>query len=720
MSKKKSKKDDYRDVIKNQVLEAFISNSNRTMNYKQVSKLLAISDKKTREIVNRAIDNLVDNGSLLVLNRGKYKINPVLLKAASSAQTLEGIVDMKQTGKAYVILDSEMEDVFIAASNTERALDGDRVKIVLFPRRKSRKTEGRIVEVVQRARTQFVGRVQKGTRISYFIADNVQMPMDIMVPNDLLKNARNGEKVIVKLTDWPEYAKNPIGEVIEVLGMPGNNEVEMKSILAGIDYPLSFPDEVLESIKNIPEKIPQEEIKKRKDFRDILTITIDPQDAKDFDDAISFKELGNKTYEVGIHIADVSHYVTEGSLIDEEAYARATSVYLVDRTVPMLPEKISNGLCSLRPNEDKLCFSAVFKLDESAKIIDEWFGRTVVRSDRRYDYDEVQEIIEGGEGDNKEMILKLDSLAKKLREERMKRGSINFESVEVKFLLDENAKPVDVYVVENKDSNRLIEDFMLLANRRVANLFSAQNNGGKEKISVYRIHDEPNQEKLAQFSAFVTKLGYGIKTGSRNILVKSFNKLFEDTKGKGEQNMIETIAIRTMSKAQYSTDNIGHYGLGFSHYTHFTAPIRRYPDLMTHRLLQLYLDKAEWKNKEDLENKCKHSSIMEIKAAEAERSSVKYKQAEYLADKIGHQFDGIISGVSKWGLFVEIQENKCEGMVSVKRMLDDFYQLDEDNYQMVGMRHGKVYRLGDRVKIKVRNVDLFRKQMDFDLVIEKW
>ncbi|NLN73021.1 MAG: ribonuclease R [Bacteroidales bacterium] len=720
MSKKKSKKDDYRDVIKNQVLEAFISNSNRTMNYKQVSKLLAISDKKTREIVNRAIDNLVDNGSLLVLNRGKYKINPVLLKAASSAQTLEGIVDMKQTGKAYVILDSEMEDVFIAASNTERALDGDRVKIVLFPRRKSRKTEGRIVEVVQRARTQFVGRVQKGTRISYFIADNVQMPMDIMVPNDLLKNARNGEKVIVKLTDWPEYAKNPIGEVVEVLGMPGNNEVEMKSILAGIDYPLSFPDEVLESIKNIPEKIPQEEIKKRKDFRDILTITIDPQDAKDFDDAISFKELGNKTYEVGIHIADVSHYVTEGSLIDEEAYARATSVYLVDRTVPMLPEKISNGLCSLRPNEDKLCFSAVFKLNENAKILDEWFGRTVVRSDRRYDYDEVQEIIEGGEGDNKEMILMLDSLAKKLREERMKRGSINFESVEVKFLLDENAKPVDVYVVENKDSNRLIEDFMLLANRRVANLFSAQNNGGKEKISVYRIHDEPNQEKLAQFSAFVTKLGYGIKTGSRNILVKSFNKLFEDTKGKGEQNMIETIAIRTMSKAQYSTDNIGHYGLGFSHYTHFTAPIRRYPDLMTHRLLQLYLDKAEWKNKEDLENKCKHSSIMEIKAAEAERSSVKYKQAEYLADKIGHQFDGIISGVSKWGLFVEIQENKCEGMVSVKRMLDDFYQLDEDNYQMVGMRHGKVYRLGDRVKIKVRNVDLFRKQMDFDLVIEKW
>lgn len=720
MSKKRSKKDDYRDVIEKQVLEAFISNSNRTMNYKQVSKLLAINDKETRTVVNWAIDNLADNGSLLVLNRGKYKINPVLLKAASSAQTLEGIVDMKQTGKAYVILDSEMEDVFIAASNTERALDGDRVKIVLFPRRKSRKTEGRIVEVVQRARTQFVGRIQKGTRISYFIADNIQMPMDIMVPNDLLKNARNGEKVIVKLTDWPEYAKNPIGEVVEVLGMPGNNEVEMKSILAGIDYPLSFPDEVLDSIKNIPEKISQEEIKKRKDFRDILTITIDPQDAKDFDDAISFKELENKTYEVGIHIADVSHYVTEGSLIDEEAYSRATSVYLVDRTVPMLPEKISNGLCSLRPNEDKLCFSAVFKLNENAKILDEWFGRTVVRSDRRYDYDEVQEIIEGGEGDNKEMILMLDSLAKKLREERMKRGSINFESVEVKFLLDENAKPVDVYVVENKDSNRLIEDFMLLANRRVANLFSAKNNGGKEKISVYRIHDEPNQEKLAQFSAFVTKLGYGIKTGSRNVLVKSFNKLFEDTKGKGEQNMIETIAIRTMSKAQYSTDNIGHYGLGFSHYTHFTAPIRRYPDLMTHRLLQLYLDKAEWKNKEDLENKCKHSSIMEIKAAEAERSSVKYKQAEYLADKIGHQFDGIISGVSKWGLFVEIQENKCEGMVSVKRMLDDFYQLDEDNYQMVGMRHGKVYRLGDRVKIKVRNVDLFRKQMDFDLVIEKW
>lgn len=716
-NKRNNRNKEVQETLKKEVLLVFWNDPYRSMNYKQVSKIMGISDKTSRERVINAIEQWVEQGSLLDMNRGKYKFNPLLLNAQTSASTIEGIVDMKQTGKAYVMLgDESMEDIYIAPLNTNRALNGDKVRVHLFPKRKNKKTEGRIVEVIERAKTNFVGTMQVGNRISYFVPDSNQMPVDILVPNELLKGAKNGEKVIVKMIDWSEHSKNPIGEVVEVLGMPGNNEVEMKSILAGIDFPLSFPPEVEKAAEKIPEEISEEEIKSRKDYRKTFTITIDPHDAKDFDDAISLKKLDKGRFEIGVHIADVSYYVQPDSIIDKEAYLRATSVYLVDRTIPMLPEKLSNKVCSLRPNEEKLCFSAVFEMDENAHVYNEWFGRTIINSCRRYTYEEAQDIIETQKGDYVEEMLTFDKLAKKLRETRFSNGAINFESVEVKFHLDENAKPTGVYIKEMKDSNRLIEEFMLLANRKVATFIGSQSQKGKEKVFVYRIHDEPNKDKLATFSVFLRKLGYSLKMTSRKVLASSLNKLFEDTKGKGEQNMIESIAVRAMSKAHYSTDNIGHYGLGFQYYTHFTSPIRRYPDLMVHRLMESYLNGRKVHNAEFLEEKCKHSSIMEIKAAEAERASVKYKQAEYLADKIGQEFQGLISGVSKWGLFVEIIENKCEGLVSVKRMLDDFYNLDEENYQMIGMRKGKVYRLGDEVRIRVRNVDLFKKQMDFEIV----
>lgn len=717
---KNSKNNRYKEVqetLKKEVLNAFLNDAYRSMNYKQISKMLGISDKINREKVIWAIEYWVDQGSLLDMNRGKYRFNPVLLNAATSASAIEGIVDMKQTGKAYVMVNDEsMEDIYIAPLNTNRALNGDKVRVHLFPKRKNKKTEGRIVEVLERAKTNFVGTMQVGNRISYFVPDSNQMPVDILVPNELLKGARNGEKVIVKMDDWSEHSKNPVGQVIEVLGMPGNNDVEMKSILAGIDFPLLFPTDVENAAERIPEEISESELKKRRDFRKTFTITIDPLDAKDFDDAISLRKLENGNFEIGVHIADVSHYVQPDSIIDKEAYLRATSVYLVDRTIPMLPEKLSNKVCSLRPNEEKLCFSAVFEMDNNAHVYSEWFGKTIINSCRRYTYEEAQDIIENKKGDYVEEMLTFDSIAKKLREIRFHHGAINFESTEVKFHLDENAKPIGVYIKEIKDSNHLIEEFMLLANRKVATFIGEQSRKGKEKVFVYRIHDEPNKDKLATFSVFLKKLGYSLKMTSRKVLASSLNQLFEDTKGKGEQNMIESIAVRTMSKAHYSTDNIGHYGLGFAFYTHFTSPIRRYPDLMVHRLLEKYLSNQTVSNGDFLEEQCKHSSIMEIKAAEAERASVKYKQAEYLADKIGQEFQGLISGVSKWGLFVEIIENKCEGLVSVKRMLDDFYSLDEENYQMIGMRRGKVFRLGDEVRIRVRNVDLFKKQMDFEIV----
>ena len=693
----------------------FIANPFKAFNYRQVSKMPGINDKVSNALVNSALESMARSGTIIELNRGKYKYNPDLLADKILKTTVIGTVDMKQTGKAYITVPELDEDIFIAANNTGHALNGDKVKVHLFPMRKGRKTEGQIVEVVERARTSFVGTVQISGKFAFLVPDDVSMPVDIFIPKEAINNAKNGQKAIARMTDWPEHSKNPFGEISQVLGDPGNNDVEMNSILASFDFPLQFKPETLKEAEKISTKISRQEIESRRDFRPVWTCTIDPPDAKDFDDALSLKKLENGEWEVGVHIADVSHFVIPGTAIDTEAYDRGTSIYLVDRTIPMLPEKLSNMVCSLRPDEDKLCFAAVFTMDDNAVISNEWYGKSIIRSNRRYNYEEVQEMIEGSEGDFKSELMILNSLATKLREERFKKGSIAFHSQEVKFILDEKGKPIDTYIKEQKEANMLIEDFMLLANRRVAEKIGRKTGDQKPKTFVYRIHDEPNQEKLQKFSEFVAKLGYKMTIGSRKGLAKSFNTLFDQIAGKGEENMIESIAIRTMAKAVYSTVNIGHYGLAFQHYTHFTSPIRRYPDLMVHRLLEWYLQGKPSVNSAEYEEYCNHSSEMERKAVEAERASVKYKQAEFLMDKIGQSFNGLISGISKWGIFVELEGSKCEGMISLKYLDDDFYYLDDDNYRVIGQHYGREFKLGAPLRIKVKRVDLQRKQMDFVL-----
>lgn len=700
------------------LLKIFAKTPFDALNYKQVASRMGAFDKGSRKMIADTILSLAEEKILIEERKGKYKIDPKYINDDLLPQNyVVGTIDMKQTGKAYVIPNNDtMDDIMISANNTRHALHGDTVKVLLFPARRMHKQEGQVVEIIQRAKTRFVGRIQLQSHFAFLIPDNRSMAVDIFIPLDNLNNAKNGDKALVEMTEWPKHLNNPVGKVVQVLGKPGDNNVEMQSILAEFDFPLSFPKEVEKAADKISMDIPEEEIAKRRDFRSITTFTIDPADAKDFDDALSIRKLDNGNYEIGVHIADVSHYVIENGAIDHEAYNRGTSVYLVDRTIPMLPERLCNGVCSLRPNEDKLCFSAVFEMNNDAVVINKWFGKTVINSDRRFSYEEAQAVIETGEGELKEEILKLNSLATILREQRYKNGAINFDTKEVKFILDENAKPIGVYTKEAKEANFLIEEFMLLANRSVAEHIGKVKERKKAKTFVYRVHDEPNPEKLGTFVQFVAKLGYKIKTTSRKTLADSFNKLFVDIEGKGEQNMIDSIAIRTMSKAYYSTDNIGHYGLGFPYYTHFTSPIRRYPDLMVHRLLYSYLNNASSANIEFCEEQCKHSSLMERKAAEAERTSVKYKQAEFLSDKIGQEFPALISGVSKWGIYAEIEENKCEGMISLGSLQDDYYYLDEDNYQVIGRRYGQQYKLGDSIRIKVLRVDMEKKQMDFALV----
>ena len=695
------------------VLAVYSKNPYQYFNYKQVAAKLNISGKEEKEAIRKIVEEMRQSNVLVVGNRGKYKLNPIHIAAAES-NIITGRISMKQTGKAYLIPENtEIEDVFIASNNTARSLNGDIVKVHLFPARKGRRPEGRVVEIIKRDKEFFVGTIKQAKNISYFIPDSINMPIDILIPNQALHEAKTGQKVVVKITEWSEHAKNPFGEVMQILGYPGDNTVEMFSILIDQNFSPSFSEAAEKEAAKIPQIISESEISARRDFRKTFTITIDPADAKDFDDAISFQKLENGRYQIGVHIADVSHYVKPATAIEEEAYKRATSVYLVDRTIPMLPEILSNNLCSLRPNEDKLCFSAVFEMDETAKIYKQWIGKTVINSDRRFTYEEVQQVIETKTGEYCEEILTLDTIAKALRKERFDRGSINFASEEVKFILDENAKPIGVYIKENKDSNKLVEDFMLLANRKVAEVVAKVPQGKEAKSFVFRIHDRPLDEKITKFNTFIAKLGYSLRLNSRKSLADSMNNLFTAVQGKGEQNAIETLAIRTMQRAVYSTANIGHYGLSFKYYTHFTSPIRRYPDLMVHRLLSRYLAGKPSVNKEDLEAKCKHSSDMEQRAVEAERNSVKYKQAEYLLDKVGQEFEGLISGVSKWGLWVQLLETKCEGMVSIKSLTDDFYYYDEENYRYAGQHSGKVYRLGDKVRICVKDVDLAKKQMNF-------
>ncbi len=717
MPKKKKPATGKKNIFSNAILGIFGENPFKAFNYKQIAKQLNMKDKAEKDLVFNIMLELAEEGKLVEERPYRYMLNPKMLNEfANKKKFVTGKVDMKSTGKAYVISDEGGEDIFIAPNNTGQALHNDRVSVHLLPKRKNHKTEGRIVEVLERSKTDFVGVLEVSKEFGFMIPDSNNMPVDIFVPKSAFNKAKHGDKVIVRLTEWPEHAKNPFGEVVQVLGRPGEHEVEMQSILAEHNFPLAFPKEVEKEANQTPHGITKDEIARRRDFRNTFTLTIDPFDAKDFDDAISLRKLENGHWEVGVHIADVAHYVREGSPTDIEAQQRGTSIYLVDRVIPMLPERLSNELCSLRPHEDKLCFSAVFEMNDNAEVLHEWFGKTVINSSRRFNYEEVQEMIMGAEGDFKQEVMVLHEMATKLRSKRMAQGSINFHSEEVKFILDENGKPVDTFVKVQNESHMLVEDFMLLANRKVAEKIGKPGGRKKAKTFVYRVHDEPNPDKLNTFVQFLRKLGYHMNISSREKLVKSYNSLFEAVEGKGEKNLVETIAIRTMAKAEYSTQNVGHYGLAFPFYTHFTSPIRRYPDLMVHRLLERYLDGGKSVSEEDYEPVCKHASEMEKRAADMERESVKFKQAEYLSDKIGKMFDGQISGVSKWGIFVELKESKCEGMVRYNEMPGDYYYLDEDNYQVIGQSYGKVFRLGDQVKIRVKKVDIPRKKMDFVIV----
>jgi ribonuclease R len=718
MAKKVKQNVGTRSGLVTTILGIFGENPFKPFNYKQIAKTLGIQDKAGKDLVDKILAELLADGKLTEERPYRYVLSRnMIAEFARKKEFVIGKVDMKNTGKAYVSPEKGGDDIFISANNTFQALHEDTVKVYLFPKRKNHKTEGQIVEVIKRNKTDYVGVISISKEFGFLVPDSNNMAVDIFVPKTGFNKAKDGEKVIVRITEWPEHAKNPFGEVIKVLGKPGENNVEMQSILAEYNFPLEFPKNVENEAAKIDRTIHADEISRRRDFRQITTVTIDPADAKDFDDALSLRKLENGHWEVGVHIADVSHYVHEGQSIDAEARERGTSIYLVDRVIPMLPEVLSNDVCSLRPKEDKLCFSAVFEMDVEAEIYNEWIGKTIIHSNRRFAYEEVQAMIEGAEGDLKEEIMVWHSLSSKLRAKRMKDGSINFHSEEVKFILDEKGKPIDTFVKVQQESHMLIEDFMLLANRRVAERIGKPQGKKTPKTFVYRIHDEPNPDKLNTFVQFLHKLGYKMNTSSRAKLVKSYNDLFVAVEGKGEKNLIETVAIRTMARAEYTTQNIGHYGLAFQYYTHFTSPIRRYPDLIVHRLLERYLieDKPSV-NADDYEDICKHASDMEQRAAEMERESVKFKQAEYLMDKVGKMFDGQISGVSKWGIFVELKQSKCEGMVRYNEMPGDYYYLDEDNYRVIGQSYGKVFRLGDQVKIRVKKVDLTKKKLDFVIV----
>lgn len=692
--------------LKNTILSFLYENPGKTVNYRQISGALNIKDDETKKLVNIVLQELAEDTYLDQISRGKYK-----LKARTG--TVTAVIEMQPHGFAYAISEEMDQPVVISSQNLKHAMEGDKVHIHIFARRKKHHMEGEVTEILERAKTIFVGTVQLARNFAFLVPTG-KVGFDIFIPKEKLNGAKEGQKAIAEISDWPPNARNPFGEIIEVLGDTGNNDAEMHAILAEFELPHIFPANVDKAAEKIPLEIPAEEIKKRRDMRETTTFTIDPADAKDFDDALSLKKLSNGNWEVGIHIADVTHYVRPNTIIETEAQNRATSVYLVDRVVPMLPERLSNGVCSLRPNEEKLCFSAVFELTEDAVVEKQWFGKTVIYSDRRFNYEEAQQIIESGEGDFAEEVLKLNELAVKLREKRFSNGAIAFDRIEMKFDIDESGKPLSVYFKEAKDSNRLIEEFMLLANRKVAEFIGKVPEKKNPKTFVYRIHDKPDPDKLASFNTFIQRFGRSIQLTTPKAISNSLNKLLTEVKGKNEQNVIETLAVRTMAKAVYSTRNIGHYGLCFDYYTHFTSPIRRYPDMMVHRLLEKYLEGGRSANEQKYEALCKHSSDMEAKAANAERSSIKYKQVEFMQEHVGKVYPGTISGVTDWGIYVEL-ENKIEGMVPIAQIDDDFYFFDEKNYAIVGKHTHNTYQLGEKVHVEVWRTNLERKQLDFRL-----
>lgn len=692
------------------VMDAMKDQGNKLLNYKQISAILQTHDEFNRQVIRQTLEMLAERGELEELESGKYRI-------PFHEKYIEGTVDMSTSGNAYIINDVYEEDVYVVANNLKSAMHGDRVKVFVYARKKGQKLKGEVVEILQRARTEFVGTLEVSEKFAFLIADNEKQTKDIFIPLKDLKGGKNNDKAIVRIVEWPDGKLNPVGEVIRILGRKGQHETEIHAILAEYGLPYMFPTEVEAEAEKISFDIPKEEIARRRDMRDAITFTIDPYDAKDFDDALSVTILPGGRFEIGVHIADVSYYVSEGTLLDKEAYKRATSVYLVDRVVPMLPEKLSNGVCSLRPHEDKLCFSAVFEMDQRANIHHVWIGRTIIHSDRRFTYEEAQQIIESGEGECNEQVLLLHKLATILRKKRFENGALRVEQTEVKFKIDEQGRPVDVFFKESKEANWLIEEFMLLANKYVAEYVGLKDHPQKAiKTFVYRIHDQPNHDKLAELKRFVANFGYKLDLNTPKTIAASINKMLTNVKGKPEEDMIENLTIRSMAKAIYSTENIGHYGLAFEYYTHFTSPIRRYPDIMVHRLLQRYMDGGNSVKKEEYENKCRHSSDMEKRAAEAERASIKYKQVEYLNERIGWQFEGVITGVTEWGIYVEILENKCEGMIRLRDLENDYYFFDEKNYQIRGSRTGQIYRLGDKVTIRVKNADIENRTIDFEMV----
>ena len=705
------------------IMGLFGRNPGKVYNAKQISKMLYIGDKKRKSVIYETLEELVRNKQLEETDPGRYKLVP-------RVGYKTGTLDMTYHGYAYLVSEEDDEDVFIARNDLNKALDGDLVRALVYPRRRrTNRLEGEVVEILERARDTFVGIVEISKNYAFLLPDSRKMPFDIFIPLEKLKGTEHGQKAIARIIDWPEKVKNPFGEIVDILGYPGDNETEMHSILAEFELPIRFPEELEQAAGKIPDGITQEEIRKRKDFRKVPTFTIDPADAKDYDDALSIRSVKGGLWEVGIHIADVSFYVKPKSIIDEEAYERGTSVYLVDRVVPMLPEKLSNSVCSLQPHKDKLTFSAVFTMNEQGEVMDEWFGRTVINSDRRFNYEEAQQIIETGQGDMKEQVLKLYEISKVLKEKRFQSGSINFERDEVKFHLDEDGTPTGVYFKVQKESNWLIEEFMLLANKKVAEFASRggkyekevtgreQDKKPKGKTFVYRIHDVPDQEKMESFSKFITKFGHSLHPRQSNRqLSRSLNELLDRVQGKKEQHVVEMMALRSMAKARYSTKNIGHYGLAFSNYAHFTSPIRRYPDLMAHRLLAHYLAQGDSKNEDTYEKRCQHASEMERRAVDAERASVKYKQVEFMQDKTGKEFDGLVSGLTDWGIYVEVIENKCEGMISIRSIVDDFYEFDEEEYSIIGRHTGRRFEIGDPLRIEVVNANLSRRQLDYKLV----
>ena len=678
---------------------------------------------------------------------GAGKVGKAGKKAVVEPQSYVGVVDMTASGSMYVITDQEDDDdIFVDFRNGGHALDGDRVEVVVTRRKRGGsgrgsahsgknsprggthgRLEGEIVRVLERSRRNYVGILDVTEHAVFLKPDTRKIPVDIYVRRGEGQEFANGQKAVVKIVDWTDGSKCPVGEIIEVLGDAGDNNTEMHAIMAEFDLPWRFDPRIEQAADVIPSEITAAEIARRRDFRTITTFTIDPDDAKDFDDALSIRKLsdasesngsGGSHWEIGVHIADVTHYVTPGSVVDTEGEERATSVYLVDRTVPMLPEKLSNDLCSLRPLEEKLCFSAVFVMDDELNIHSEWFGRTVIRSDRRFTYEEAQQIVETGKGDFAIEVLKFNELAQAMRRRRFAKGAVSFDREEFKFRLDPDGKPTGVYHKVMKESNQLIEEFMLLANKRVAEFVGRNHQTGKKssRTFVYRVHDQPDEEKLLKFSDFVIRFGYYFRPDRIKDVSKQMNVLMEKIKGKSEENVISTLAIRTMAKAYYSTDNIGHYGLAFPYYTHFTSPIRRYPDMVVHRLLAHYLEGGRSADKPKYERLCEHSSEMEVRAAEAERASVKYKMAEFMLDKIGQEFDGHISGITDWGIYVELEESLIEGMVSMRDVADDFYRFDENIYAAVGQSNGRKFTLGDLVKIRVKGADLARRTIDFSLV----